>query len=240
MPATASVSSKTIIVADDTAFVRDRFRVALQSAGHRTTTVSDASELLARARQETAGIDLVVLDLRLPPTPGIALVKALRAIQGFNAPIIVFSGTIASAEEVRELSQLGVAGYMNEYSAVQHIVPALTPHLFPDQYNRRASPRVVVGISVSYRMGNTIAAALTLNIGHGGLAIRTTSPLDKGTPIKVRFRLPSGARDIDAEAKVAWTDRRLGMGIQFTRIDSTSQQSIDDFVRSHFFSNRKA
>jgi hypothetical protein len=56
----------------------------------------------------------------------------------------------------------------------------------------------------------------------------------------VRFRLPSGARDIDAEAKVAWTDRRLGMGVQFTRIDSTSQQSIDDFVRSHFFSNRKA
>ena len=240
MPATASVSSKTIIVADDTAFVRDRFRAALQSAGHRTTTVSDASELLARARQETTGIDLIVLDLRLPPTPGIALVKALRGIQGLHAPIIVFSGTIASAEEVRELSQLGVAGYMNEYSAVQHIVPALSPHLFPDQYNRRASPRVVVGISVSYRMGNTIAAALTLNIGHGGLAIRTTSPLDKGTPIKVRFRLPSGARDIDAEAKVAWTDCRLGMGVQFTRIDSTSQQSIADFVRSHFFSNRKA
>jgi len=240
MPAAAPVSPKTIIVADDTAFVRDRFRTALQSVGHRATTVADASELLMRARQEGAGIDLVVLDLRLPPLPGIALVRALRAIKGFEAPIVVFSGTIASAEEVRELSLLSIAGYVNEYSAVQHIVPALAPHLFPDQYNRRASPRVVVGVSVSYRVGNTIAAALTLNISRGGVAIRTTSPLDKGTPVKARFRLPTAPRDIDAEALVVWTDRRLGMGLQFTRIDPSSQQWIDDFVRSHFFSNRKA
>ena len=36
----------------------------------------------------------------------------------------------------------------------------------------------MLGIPVAYRFGNTIAAALTLNISHGGLAIRTTSPLD--------------------------------------------------------------
>ncbi|MGH9253636.1 MAG: PilZ domain-containing protein [Vicinamibacterales bacterium] len=240
MPATAAAASKTIIVADDTAFVRDRFRAALQSVGHRTTTVADASELLARARERAAGVDLVVLDLRLPPLPGTALVRALRAIEGFEAPIVVFSGTIANAEEVRELSLLDIAGYMNEYSAVQHIVPALAPHLFPDQYNRRASPRVVVGISVAYRVGNTIAAALTLNIGRGGLAVRTTSPLDKGTPMRVRFRLPAALRDIDAEAVVTWADRRIGMGLQFTRIDPANQQWIDDFVRAHFFSNRKA
>jgi uncharacterized protein (TIGR02266 family) len=240
MPATASVSSKTIIVADDTAFVRDRFRAALQSVGHRTTTVADASELLSRVRQEGADIDLVVLDLRLPPLPGPALVRSLKESKDFQAQIVVFSGTIASAEEVRDLSQLGISGYINEYSAVQHIVPALTPHLFPDQYNRRATPRVVVGISVSYRVGNTISAALTLNVSRGGLAIRTTNSLDKGTPVRVRFRLPGTARDVEAEAMVAWTDRRFGMGLQFTRIDAATQQSIEDFVRTHFFTNRRA
>jgi hypothetical protein len=39
---------------------------------------------------------------------------------------------------------------------------------------------------------------------------------------------------------VAWTDRRFGMGLQFTRIDAAAQQSIDDFVRTHFFTNRRA
>jgi uncharacterized protein (TIGR02266 family) len=212
----ASVASKAVIVADDTAFVRDRFKSALQLAGHRATGVGDASELLARVREDAKAVDLVVLDLRLPALQGTALVRALRGVKGFEAPIVVFSGTIANAGEVRELSSLGVAGYVNEYSTVQHIVPALAPHLFPDQFNRRSSPRVVAALSVAYRLGNTIAAAITLNISRGGLAVRTTSPLDHGTAVKVRFRLPGASRDIDADATVAWTDRRLGMGLQFT------------------------
>ena len=80
MPATAPVASKTVIVADDTAFVRDRFKAALQSAGHCASTVGDASELLARVRGGGARIDLLVLDLRLPPGQGISLVRALRSI----------------------------------------------------------------------------------------------------------------------------------------------------------------
>ena len=129
--------------------------------------------------------------------------------------MLIFSGTIASADEVRELAALGVAGYINEYSAVQHILPSIAPHLFPDNFNRRASPRVVLGIPIQYRFGNTIAAALTLNLSHGGIAIRTTSPLDSASKVKVRFRMPGSKRDIDAEGRVAWSDRRVGMGIQF-------------------------
>jgi two-component system sensor histidine kinase PilS (NtrC family) len=41
-------TTKTIIVADDTAFVRDRFATALLSAGHTALTVKSAAELLAR------------------------------------------------------------------------------------------------------------------------------------------------------------------------------------------------
>ena len=62
---------------------------------------------------------------------------------------------------------------------MQHILPSLAPQLFPDNYNRRNSPRVVLGIPIAYRFGNTIAAALTLNLSHGGIAIRTTSPLER-------------------------------------------------------------
>jgi uncharacterized protein (TIGR02266 family) len=240
MPAPAAAAVKNVIVADDTAFVRDRFRTALHAAGHRTSAVADATELLARVRSDSTDIDLVVLDLRLLPVQGVALVRAIRAIEGFRAPIIVFSGTIANAEEVRDLSRLGIAGYVNEYSAEQHIVPALAPHLFPNDHNRRAHPRAVLGISVAYRLGNTIAAAVTLNIGHGGLAIRTTSPLAPGTLVRVRFRLPGVPREVDAEAQVMWAERRVGMGLQFTRIDAADQTAVDEFVHGHFFTNRKA
>ena len=239
MHAHASIAAKTVVIADDTAFVRDRFRAAVEAAGHRAIAVKTAAELLARVRSDHKEIDLIVLDLRLPQSPGVELVRALRQLDE-RAPLLIFSGTIASADEVRQLASLGVAGYVNEYSAVQNILPSLAPHLFPDNFNRRGSPRVVLGIPVAYRFGNTIAAALTLNLSKGGVAIRTMSPLDQHAKVRVRFRLPGSKMDVEADSRVAWSDRRVGMGVQFEQVDPATQLVIDNFVDAHFFSNRKA
>ena len=236
---TAAATTKTILVADDTAFVRDRFKAAIEGAGHRALTVKSAPELLARVRSDLADLDLVVLDLRLPNGTGVEIVSDIRKLDDGRLPILVFSGTVASADEVRELAALNVAGYLNEYSAVQHILPSLAPHLFPDRFNRRASPRVVLGIPIAYRVGNTIAAALTLNLCRGGIAIRTTSPLEIDAKARLRFRLPASKTDIDADARVCWCDTRIGMGLQFERVDPADQKALDEFVDSTFFHPRK-
>ena len=93
-------TTKTVIVADDTAFVRDRFATALLSAGHTALTVKSAAELLARVRADLARIDLIVLDLRLPHAGGVELVRSIRKLDDGRLPILVFSGTIATADEV--------------------------------------------------------------------------------------------------------------------------------------------
>jgi uncharacterized protein (TIGR02266 family) len=225
---------KTVLIADDTAFVRERFVTALEGAGHRAMVARSAVELLARVRADQQEIDLLLVDLKLPHQSGVELVRAVRKLDGGQLPILVFSGTVSSAEEVRSLASLGVSGYINEYSAAQHILPSLAPHLFPDDFNRRGSPRLVLGIPIAYRAGGTVAAALTLNINRGGMAIRTTSPLDRGTEVKLRFRLPGSRKDIDVDARVCWSDARSGMGLAFTRADAVDQTAIDDFVDAHF------
>jgi len=231
---------KTVVVADDTAFVRDRFRTALAQAGHEALTVPTGAELLALLRRNVARIDLIALDLRLPQGQGVQLVREIQKLNHNRAPIVVFSGTIANAGEVRELTTLGVAGYVNEYTAVQHILPSLSPHLYPELYNRRSSPRVTLGIPLAYRVANTIASAVTLNISQGGLAIRTTSPLEVNAALRVRFRLSTSRIDLECEARVAWSVPKLGMGVEFINLDKDSQAAIHAFVHSHFFSNRKA
>jgi uncharacterized protein (TIGR02266 family) len=238
MTAATTLAKRTVLVADDTAFVRDRFKAAIEAAGHNAVTVQTGQELLAHVRANSR-IDLIVVDLRIPQGNGVMLLQAIRKLD-HRAGIVVFSGTIANADEVRQLETIGVLGYVNEYTAVHHILPSLLPHLFPKGANRRSSPRVALGIPVAYRFGNTIAAALTINISHGGLAIRTTNPLSVDTPVKVRFRLPSGKSEIDTHGRVTWADRRLGMGVKFTKIDEPDQAQIDQYVQSHFFSNRKA
>ena len=234
------VAVKTVLIADDTAFVRDRFRSALEGAGHRALTVRTGQELMAMLREPDQPVDLVVLDLRLPHSRGIDLVRSIRRAAPDSPPIVVFSGTIANAQEVKDLSAAGVAGYINEYTGVGHIMPALAPHLFPEHYNRRSSPRVVLGVPITYRVGNAISTSLTLNVSHGGVAVRTTNPLDVASVVRLRLRIPGAKKEVDAEARVAWSDRRVGMGFQFMSIDPAAQASIDDYVQRHFFSNRKA
>ena len=108
--------------------------------------------------------------------------------------------------------------------------PALAPHLYPDSFNRRMSARMVIGVPVTYRSGDTLAGAVTLDIGKGGLAIRTMNPLPKGSPIQVRFKLPGMSAEIDAAGQVAWSDRKVGMGVQFERVSANHQRVIDEFI----------
>src|SRR5688572_15048179 len=101
MTSTTLVAIKTVLVADDTAFVRDRFRTALEGAGHRALTARTGPEVVAAFREQRAKLDLVVLDLRLPQGNGVALLRALRKIDPAGPPIVIFRGTIASADEVK-------------------------------------------------------------------------------------------------------------------------------------------
>jgi uncharacterized protein (TIGR02266 family) len=119
---------------------------------------------------------------------------------------------------------------VNEHASTPQILPALAPHLFPDNFNRRASPRVPAGVPVAYRAGLTVAAAVTLDIGKGGLAIRTMTPLARDTPVHVKFRLPGATNEIEATGRVAWADRKVGMGIQFEHVSSNDQRAIDAFL----------
>ena len=235
---TSSAARKTVLVATNTPFVRDRFKTALDAAGHRTMAVKSVAPLLGHVRADFDDIDLIVLDLRLPHA-GIDLVKRIRKLDDGRLPILVFTGSVNSVDEVRAMASLGVAGYLNEYSAIEHILPSIAPHLFPDTFHRRENNRVVMGIPISYRIGKTIVAALALNLSHGGLAIRTSKPPVRGTAVRVKFALPGSKRELETDGVVCWSDQKAGMGIQFTQVKPTDQTAIDGFVEAHFFRSVK-
>jgi uncharacterized protein (TIGR02266 family) len=223
------MSVKTILVAHRDGSVRDRFAAALADARHDAVLASTAKEAERAVADRRRPVSLVLLDLRLVPD-GIGLARTLRHAGGGQIPLVIFSGTVESASQIPALLALNVGGYINEYATTAQILPALAPHLFPDNFNRRMSPRIAIGVPVSYRAGGTIAGATTLDVGKSGLAIRTMSPLAKGTEIEVRFRLPGRSADIEAVGRVAWSDRKVGMGVQFDKVSAAHQRAIDAFV----------
>jgi uncharacterized protein (TIGR02266 family) len=227
-----SSSAKTILIAHRLPAVRERFAAALADARHAFVTADSESSARRAAADRDVPVSLALVDLGLAGD-GVAFVRSLKQDAGRPLPVVVFSGTVSSAAQIPKLLALGIGGYVNEHAATPQILPALAPHLFPDNFNRRASPRVALGVPVSYRSGQTIAGAVTLDVGKGGLAIRTMNPLAQGAEVHLKFRLPNAADDIEAAGRVAWSDRKVGMGVQFERVAAADQAAIDAFIDNH-------
>ena len=224
---TPSGPPKTIVLAIPDPRVREPFSVALHGAGHRTVTVCTPPTLMQALEAAADSTDLLVLDLRLGE--GVDLAGAVRALSP-GVQIVVLSGSVRCASDVRELALLGVDSYVNDHCAVPQILPALAPRLFPDSFDRRTSVRVTLNLPVAYRFGDTIATAPSLDLSRGGLGLRTIAPLDVETEVRVQFRLPASQEDIEAASRVTWSNQRSGMGLQFEDVQPPGQSAIDEFV----------
>ena len=223
------MSVKTILVAHQSQAIRDRFAAALAEARHASVAASNEGRVRSILAERPSRIDLALVDLGFSETP-MDLVADVRRGGHRLVPVVVFAGSIGSAAQVIELNALGVTAFMNEHAPAAQILAALVPHLFPDNFNRRANPRVRVAVPISFESAGAISAARTQDLGRGGVAIRTLEPLPLGTVVELTFRLPGAAKDVTASGRVSWSDRRVGMGVQFEKLTTDAQRLLNSFV----------
>jgi type IV pilus assembly protein PilZ len=95
---------------------------------------------------------------------------------------------------------------------------------FRSRRRKRRFRRRKVRVLVDFQGSTGIRYEYATTLGAGGLFIETEEPIDIGSPIRVRFRLPESDRIHQIEGRVAWhqqtesgapTTRAPGMGIEF-------------------------
>jgi hypothetical protein len=214
------------LVAHQSSQVTGRFSGALADAHHEFVVAGSEAEI-RRALQAGRPWNLALLDLGLA-TDALALVRELKTAAPRPVPVVIFAGSVSSAAESPPLAALDVA-FINEHAPAAQILPALAPHLFPDSFNRRGSERVAIGLPITFRVGQTVGGAVTLDMARNGLAIRTMSPLAKNTLLQLKFTLP-GNVEIEASGRVIWKDNQSGMGVEFEKMSSNAQRAIDAFM----------
>jgi DNA-binding response OmpR family regulator len=99
----------TVLVVDDEPIVREVVVRYLRSEGYRTIDAADgdvACELVERERP-----DLVVLDLMLPGTDGLAVCRWIRA--RFELPVIMLTARVEEADRIVGL-ELGADDYVTK------------------------------------------------------------------------------------------------------------------------------
>jgi type IV pilus assembly protein PilZ len=94
----------------------------------------------------------------------------------------------------------------------------------PLRRQERRFRRRAVRFLVDFQSSSGIRCEYATTIGAGGLFIATEEPIEIGSPIKVRFRLPECDQVHEIEGRVVWhqrtisgepTTRAPGMGIEF-------------------------
>ena len=101
---------KTILVVDDSAYVRRMIRFALPAQCYRVIEAADGSDALKCFTSHT--IDLLITDLKMPNVDGFTLIRELRSRPDFKyLPIIMLTGE--SNEDCREEAKtIGVSAFI--------------------------------------------------------------------------------------------------------------------------------
>jgi DNA-binding NtrC family response regulator len=100
------VSNAHVLVVDDEADIRDLIRDILTDEGYGVTCAADAAE--ARAARAARRFDLILLDIWMPDTDGITLLREWSDNGELNCPVVIMSGhgTVDTAVEATRLGAL--------------------------------------------------------------------------------------------------------------------------------------
>lgn len=101
--------SKTVLIVDDSASVRQMVHFSLRSAGYGVLEAADGRVALAMF---TTPIHLVISDLNMPNMDGISLVKALRAGAATKYVPVVMLTTESQETKKQEARAAGATGWI--------------------------------------------------------------------------------------------------------------------------------
>ncbi|OGB22871.1 MAG: Fis family transcriptional regulator [Burkholderiales bacterium RIFCSPLOWO2_02_FULL_57_36] len=102
--------AKTILAVDDSASLRQMVVFSLKAAGYQVTEAVDGQDGLEKARNQI--FDLVLTDQNMPRMDGLALIKSLRVLPGYQHVPILMLTTEASDEMKMKGKMAGANGWL--------------------------------------------------------------------------------------------------------------------------------
>ncbi|MGE8396032.1 MAG: response regulator, partial [Comamonas sp.] len=98
-----------ILVVDDELGIRDLLSEILNDEGHSVELAANATQ--ARAARNAGSFDLVLLDIWMPDTDGVSLLKEWASSGQLTMPVIMMSGH-ATIETAVEATRIGALSFL--------------------------------------------------------------------------------------------------------------------------------
>ena len=199
-----------ILVVDDELGIRDLLSEILNDEGHTVELAENAAQ--ARAARQNGRPDLVLLDIWMPDTDGVTLLKEWRGAGLLTMPVIMMSGH-ATIDTAVEATRIGAQSFLEKPITLQKLLKTVDHALSRDVPARRAVAEVVVaGVVVHAPADLTVEAAMT-----GGQSL--PAALDMSPQGQQTFDLDKPLRDArDAFEKAYFEFHLAKEGGSMTRV----------------------
>ena len=135
------MTASRILVVDDESDIRELLREILSEEGYDVAVAADAAE--ARAARAARAPDLVLLDIWMPDTDGISLLREWFEARGLDFPVVMMSGH-GTVETAVEATRLGAFDFVEKPLSLAKLLRTVERALEAGR-RRRAALRVHTG-----------------------------------------------------------------------------------------------
>jgi DNA-binding NtrC family response regulator len=161
-----------ILVVDDEIGIRELLSEILGDEGHSVHLAENAQQ--AREAREQSPIDLVLLDIWMPDTDGVTLLKEWANGGKLTMPVIMMSGH-ATIDTAVEATRIGALDFLEKPIALQKLLKAVEQGLARGR--AQAAPKVATQVYHPLAAASGGAPTITmLPVGGNGPNIPLSSP----------------------------------------------------------------
>ena len=187
-----------ILVVDDELGIRDLLSEILNDEGHQVDLAENAAQ--ARLARATARPDLVLLDIWMPDTDGVTLLKEWSASGLLTMPVIMMSGH-ATIDTAVEATKIGAIAFLEKPITLQKLLKAVEQGLARSLARPLASVSSATPGPIAYLADCTAEAVVP-----SGMLMATTDP---GPQAIQSFFLEKPLRDARDEFEKAYFEFHL-------------------------------
>jgi DNA-binding NtrC family response regulator len=191
-----------ILVVDDELGIRDLLFEILNDEGHNVELAENAAE--ARAARQRARPDLVLLDIWMPDTDGVTLLKEWSTAGLLSMPVIMMSGH-ATIDTAVDATRIGAFAFLEKPITLQKLLKAVEQGLARENARRAAA-------SVVPTTANNLATVVT-TMGENALvpAAPQGPAIETGPQAMQTFDLDRPLRDARDGFEKAYFEFHLAM-----------------------------
>jgi DNA-binding NtrC family response regulator len=205
----------TILVVDDELGIRDLLCEILNDEGHHVELAENAAQ--AREIRQRMRPDLVLLDIWMPDTDGVTLLKEWSTTGALTMPVIMMSGH-ATIETAVEATRIGAQSFLEKPITLQKLLKAVESGLQRDTPAARKPGGPTSVSAASFVLASselTVEAAMT---GGGGQPLLAPM-VDAGPQVRQTFELDKPLREARDEFEKCYFEFHLAReGGSMTRV----------------------